>query len=63
MDVVRSELHRLHDHLLGPLGEHRRASSIAEAVARYRRRRDEAERRFGCSVSRTLDAAVAPALR
>ena len=43
---------------LGPLGAEDRPSSVVEAVAAYRDGRAEAERRFGCRVSRNLEAEV-----
>jgi hypothetical protein len=61
--LVQFELERLHRHLLRPLGERQAPSSIVEAVAHYQRLRDDVERRFGCTVSRTLEAAVLPAVQ
>ena len=60
--LVESELRRLHEHLLWPLGVETAPSSVADAVATYRHHREAAERRFGCSVSRALEGAVAPVL-
>lgn len=53
---------KLFVHLLAPLGVKRRPTTIAEAVATYRKARDRAEGRFGRIVSRELDVAVASAL-
>jgi hypothetical protein len=61
-DLVAAELRKLHDNLLGPLGGEAVPSSIAEAVAAYRAARDRAEHRFGRSVRRGVEAAVAPVL-
>lgn len=62
-ELVDCELRRLHGHLLAPLSDRQPPSSITEAVERYRMLRDEAERRFGCTVFRNLEAAVLPAVR
>jgi hypothetical protein len=51
----------LFDHLLTPLGVKRRPSSITDGIASYQDARDEAEERFGVTVSRDLEAAVATA--
>ena len=59
---VEEELQKLFEHLLGPLGGRRRPSSVAEAVAEYRAARDAAEARFGVTVDRRVEAAVAPVL-
>jgi hypothetical protein len=61
-DVVGSELRKLFDHLLDPLGVEEVPSSISEAVSSYRRARDRAEQRLGCAISRELDSEVAPKL-
>jgi hypothetical protein len=61
--LVHFELERLHRHLLRPLGERQAPSSILEAVAHYQRLRADVERRFGCTVSRTLEAVVLPAVQ
>ncbi|MDQ3865971.1 MAG: hypothetical protein M3304_03965 [Actinomycetota bacterium] len=59
--LVASELEKLFDHLLAPLGVERRPSTISEAIVSYRRARNRAERRFGVAVGREIDMAVAPA--
>jgi predicted nucleotidyltransferase len=56
-ELVAGELEKLFVHLL-----EQAPSSIAASVAAYRAGRDRAERRFGTSVSRRLEEAVAPAL-
>jgi hypothetical protein len=61
-DLVTAELEKLFGHLLGPLGAPAAPSSIADAVAEYRRARDDAERRFSCAVRQDVEAAVAPAV-
>jgi hypothetical protein len=61
-DLVATELERLVQHLLGPLGATTRPASVADAVAAYREARDRAELRFGCRVPRDLEAAVAGAV-
>ncbi len=62
-DLVATELDKLFDHLLAPLGVKHRPSSISEAVASYRAARDRAEQRFDRVVRREVEAAVAPALK
>lgn len=59
--LVASELEKLFEHLLAPLGAERRPSSIGDAIALYRAARDSAEQRFGVAVPRDLERAVAPA--
>jgi hypothetical protein len=60
-DVVATELGKLFDHLLGPLGVEQMPSSIGEAVAVYRTARGEVEERLGHVVSRDLEAEVTAA--
>jgi nucleotidyltransferase-like protein len=60
---VESELEKLLEHLLGPLGVQVQPASITEAVEWYLAARDRAERRFGRVVSREVEEAVAPSLR
>ena len=60
---MRSELVRLHEHLLAPLGERQPPSSISDAIASYRKLRDDAERRFGRTVPRSMEYAVLPAVQ
>jgi hypothetical protein len=59
-ELVGSELARMHDHLLGPMGVGRAPVSIPAAVAAYRGARDRLEARFGVRVSRRLEEAVLP---
>jgi hypothetical protein len=57
-DLVRSELVKMRDHLLGPLGIDRVPASIETAVERYRSARGEWEREFGLRVTRRRERAV-----
>ena len=61
-ELVARELEKLFGHLLGPLGAEQAPSSVANAVAAYRAARGRAESRFGRTVSRELERAVAPSL-
>ena len=60
--LVRRELIKLRDHLLGPLGVDRVPGSIGAAVDGYRAARDEREREFGVEVSRRREREVLPVL-
>jgi hypothetical protein len=60
--LVELELQKLFEHLLGPLGAQSAPSSIGQAVASYRAARERAERRFGRTVRREVERAVAPSL-
>jgi hypothetical protein len=57
--LVASELEKLFEHLLGPLGATTRPDSVAESVAAYRAARAKVERRFAYQVPRELEAVVA----
>jgi hypothetical protein len=61
-EQVEAELQKLFGHLLGPLGAERAPASVGEAVESYRAARDRAELRFGLTVSREAEQAVAPSL-
>ena len=61
-ELVRRELIKLRDHLLGPLGEDRVPGSIGAAIERYRAARDKREREFGVEVSRRREREVLPVL-
>jgi predicted nucleotidyltransferase len=61
-EFVAAELRKLYEHLLAPLGAERVPASIGDAVALYRAARAAAEQRFGCEVSRHLEAEVSPVL-
>ena len=61
-ELVRRELVKMRDHLLGPLGIDRVPASIESAVERYRSARGEREREFGLRVTRRRERAVLPVL-
>ena len=61
-ELVRRELIKLRDHLLGPLGVDRVPGSIGAAVDGYRAAREEREREFGVEVSRRREREVLPVL-
>src|SRR5262249_57044536 len=61
-ELLATELEKLFQHLLAPLGATTRPASVAEAVAAYREARDRAELGFGCRVPRDLESAVADAV-
>jgi ADP-ribose pyrophosphatase YjhB (NUDIX family) len=61
VELIASELEKLFDHLLEPLGARRRPASISEAIAIYRRARGDAETRFGVVVRRDLENASSAA--
>jgi len=60
--LVRRELIKLRDHLLGPLGADRVPGSIGAAVEGYRAAPDERGRDFGVEVSRRREREVLPVL-
>jgi hypothetical protein len=60
-ELIVSELEKLSDHLLTPLGVNRAPSSISEAIGMYRHARNRAEKRLGVSVRQDLEEAAAPA--
>jgi hypothetical protein len=62
-DLIASELDKLFEHLLAPLGVKRRPSSIVDAIASYQHARDRAEQHFGVVVRRELETAVARVFR
>jgi hypothetical protein len=57
-DIVHSELARMHEHLLGPLGLPR-PKSLPEAVDRYLEARGRWEMHLGVAVDQSLGEAVA----
>jgi hypothetical protein len=59
-ELIASELEKLFDHRLVPLGVVRRPSSIREAISLYREARDRAEQRCGIAVRQDLECAAAP---
>jgi hypothetical protein len=60
--VVDAELHKLHEHLLGPLGLPRAPASVRSAVADYRAARAGWERRLRVRVLRAAEDAVSAVL-
>ena len=61
-DLVASELDKLFQHLLAPLGVRQPPASVSAAVAAYRETRAQAERRFGLQMPRDLEHEIASAL-
>ena len=61
-ELVRSELAKMRDHLLRPMGVNQVPRSIEDAVERYRSARDERERAFGVRVTRRREREVLPVL-
>jgi hypothetical protein len=61
-DLVRGELKKMAEHLLGPMGGRGVPESVEGAVASYRRARNELESRLGVRVSRRLEREVLLAL-
>ena len=59
---VRSELGKMHEHLLRPMGVDREPRSVPEAIAAYRGARDRLESEIGFTVSRRLELEVLPAV-
>jgi len=61
-ELVRSELSKMAEHLLMPMGVQSAPESIRAAVASYRAARDALETRFGVTVPRRLEREVLPVL-
>jgi hypothetical protein len=61
--IVASELAKLQDHLLGPLGVISVPQTIDQAVAEYQMARAEWERRLGMHIPRAAEEAVIRAVR
>ncbi|MCW2886489.1 MAG: hypothetical protein JWL58_3351 [Streptosporangiaceae bacterium] len=59
-DLVRVELHKMHEHLLAPMGVAVVPLTLGEAVERYRKARLHLERRYGEHIPRRLEEAVVP---
>ena len=59
-ELVRRELAKMFDHLLGPMGAEDVPGSIAEAVEAYRQLRDDRERELGVRVTRIREREVLP---
>ena len=62
IELVRRELVKMRDHLLGPLGIDRVPASIESAVERYRSARGDREHEFGLRVPRRRERGVLPVL-
>jgi hypothetical protein len=61
-DLVRSELDKMAQHLLGPMGVREAPASLEVAVDSYRAARARLESRFNIGVPRRLEREVLPAL-
>jgi Nucleotidyltransferase domain len=61
--VVASELGKLHEHLLGPLGVAATPAGLGQAVTAYRTARDHWERTFGMRVPRAAEHTVTRGFR
>jgi hypothetical protein len=61
-ELVQNELHKLHDHLLGPLGVTAPPQTIDEAVSQYCGARNRLEREWDVAVGRDLSDDVMRAL-
>jgi hypothetical protein len=59
-DLVRVELHKMHEHLLAPMGIAVVPVTLGEAVERYRKARLHLEKRYGQHIPRRLEEAVLP---
>jgi hypothetical protein len=60
--LVRRELAKMFEHLLGPMGADAAPASIPDAAAAYRGLRDRREREFGVRVTRVREREVLPVL-
>jgi len=56
--LVRSELKKMHEHLLAPLGVQRVSAGVSNAVTAYTPARAGAERRLGVAVPRAVENEV-----
>ena len=59
-ELVASELHKMFDHILHPMGVEVAPDSLDAAVASYLAARDRLEREFSVAIPRTLEREVAP---
>jgi hypothetical protein len=59
-ELVRRELGKMFDHLLGPMGAEEVPGSLPQAVEAYRRLRDRREREFGVRVTRVREREMLP---
>jgi len=60
--LVRRELAKMFDHLLGPMGAEAAPASIPDAAVAYRVLRDRRERELGVRVTRVREREVLPVL-
>lgn len=60
--LVQSELKKMHEHLLKPMGVKEPPESVEAAVVSHRAARDRLESDFGVSVPRALEREVSPSL-
>jgi hypothetical protein len=61
-DLVATELEKLYEHLLAPLGVRETPESLPAAIAAYGEARAQAEQRLGIQVPRDLEDEVLPTL-
>jgi len=61
-DLVRGQLDRLQEHLLGPLGSSGPPTDLDDAIAVYLGARDRHEARYGIRIDRTLGHQVSETL-
>jgi hypothetical protein len=61
-EVVTTELRKMFEHLLEPIGVEKSPVSLDRAVADYLAARDRLERQLGAHVPRALEREVLPAL-
>ena len=61
-DLVRRELAKMFDHLLGPMGVDDAPATLGEAADAYRTARDRRERELGVRVTRVREREVLPVL-
>ena len=57
-EVVETELGKMHDHLLAPMGVERVPSSVADAIAVYTAARAEVQERLGTAVHQVVEDEV-----
>jgi hypothetical protein len=61
-ELVRRELAKMFDHLLGPMGAEGVPASLPEAARTYRTIRDRREREFAVRVTRVREREVLPVI-
>jgi hypothetical protein len=62
-ELVRNELAKMSERLLGPLGARDRVTTIGDAVVAFGAARNVAERRLALEVDRRIEREVLPALK